>query len=69
MENTLMMKLRPASARYGISYDRLRKWCLEGEVAHVRSGRDFLINTRSLEQMLNCSGLKDQGNDPESKTK
>lgn len=63
MNTPLMMKLRPAAALYGISYDRLRKWCLQGEVAHVRSGRDFLINTRSLENLLNTSGLKEQRND------
>lgn len=62
-KDTLMMKLRPAAAKYGISYDRLRKWCLEGEVAHVRSGRDFLINTRVLEEILNTSGLKRKDED------
>lgn len=58
MNETLMMKLKPAAEKYGVSYDRLRKWCLQGEIAHVRTGRDFLINTRSLEDMLNTAGLK-----------
>lgn len=53
-----MMKLRPASEFYGISYDRLRKMCLAGEVAHIRTGRDWLINVRSLEDYLNTAGLK-----------
>ena len=60
MGNTLMMKLKPASEIYGISYDRLRKMCLAGEVAHFKTGRDWLINTRSLEDILNTSGLKSQ---------
>ncbi len=57
MEHSMMMKLRATSKEYGISYDRLRKMCLAGEVAHIRTGRDFLINTRSLEELLSTSGL------------
>ena len=59
MDHPLMMKLKPASELYGVSYDRLRKWCLAGEIAHVRTGRDYLINTKSLEDLLNSSGLRD----------
>lgn len=60
MEHAFMMKLKPASLKYGVSYDRLRKMCLAGEVAHIRTGRDYLINTRHLELILNSSGLKKQ---------
>lgn len=59
MAAPLMMKLRPASEKYGISYDRLRKMCLAGEIAHIRTGRDFLINTSCLECYLNNAGLKE----------
>ncbi len=57
MSEPLMLKLKPASIKYGISYDRLRKWCLCGEIANVRTGRDYLINTKSLEVFLSTSGL------------
>lgn len=60
MDRPYMMKLREASEKYGISYDRLRKWCLSGTVAHVRTGRDFLINVMKLEEFLNNSGLVDK---------
>ena len=62
MEHAFMMKLLPASKYYGISYDRLRKMCLAGEVACIRTGRDWMINCRSLEDYLNTAGLKKEDN-------
>ena len=63
MDSVMMMKLKPASEKYGISYDRLRKMCIAGEVAHIRTGRDYLINVRHLETILNTSGLKTTENE------
>lgn len=58
MEIPMMMKLREASQACGVSYDRLRKLCLDGIVSHIRSGRDFYINMNSLATYLNESGKK-----------
>ena len=59
-DGPMMMKLQPASKKYGISYDRLRKMCLAGEVNAIRTGRDILINTKSLEEKLCTSGLNEE---------
>jgi len=56
-QEPLMMKLRPASEKYGLSYDRLRKMCLAGEVANIKSGRDWLVNTRALNDILTGKGI------------
>ena len=48
-----MIPLKEASARTGISYDRLRKMCMNDEVAHFRTGRKWLINFGTLCAILN----------------
>lgn len=48
-----MLPLREASRKTGISYDRLRKMCLQKEVPNIRSGNKFLINFTKLCAMLN----------------
>lgn len=63
MIDVFMMKLKPASEKYGLTYDRLRKMCLAGELAHIRSGRDIYLNVQYLEQYLATAGLKDQESD------
>lgn len=52
-----MLKLRPASERYGVSYSTLRNWYHEGKVVGVRAGRDILINCNSLEEYLNKGSI------------
>ena len=61
MEQTvLMVTLREASNRTGISYDRLRKMCINGQVIHIKTGRKFLLNWDKLVDYLN-TGEKEGG--------
>lgn len=48
-----MVTLREASDRTGLSYDWLRKLCLQGRIVHIRAGNKFLINFRKLINYLN----------------
>ncbi len=39
-----------------LSYDCLRKWCLQGKIVHVRIGNGkYLINFERLVEFLNTS--------------
>lgn len=61
MEQTVrMVTLREASNRTGISYDRLRKMCINGQVIHIKAGRKFLLNWDKLVDYLN-TGEKEGG--------
>ena len=48
-----MLTLREASQRTGLSYDLLRKLCLEGKIIHIRTGKKYLINLDRLIEYLN----------------
>lgn len=48
-----MLTLREASRRTGISYDFLRKGCLNGTFVHIRAGNKYLINFNKLIDKLN----------------
>lgn len=57
-----MLPLREASTQTGISYDELRRLCLEGRVANLRVGSrrgKILINFNCLLDFLNKEGLGD----------
>ena len=43
-----MVTLKEASLRTGLSYDCLRKKCLNKEIAHIRSGKKFFVNYTML---------------------
>ena len=54
-----MITIREASSRTGLSYDFLRKSCLNGRIVHIRIGSGkFLINWGRLVEWLNtaCGG-------------
>ena len=51
--------LKEASKMTGISYDRLRRMALKGEIVHVRCGSKILINMDRLSDFLN--GIPVQG--------
>lgn len=54
MEKTVqMVTLKEASSRTGISYDRLRKMCINRQIVHIRAGCKFLINWDRLVEYLN----------------
>lgn len=55
MSNTIpkMITLLEASELTGLSYDFLRKHCLDGTLVHIRTGRKFLLNADKLAEYLN----------------
>ena len=53
----VMITIAQASTETGISYDCIRKLCLQGKLVHVRAGRKFLINKEKLADYLGREGL------------
>ena len=48
-----MVTLKEASSRTGISYDRLRKMCINRQIVYIKAGCKFLINWDKLVEYLN----------------
>jgi len=48
-----MVTLKEASSRTGISYDRLRKMCINHQIVHIKAGCKFLLNWEKLVDYLN----------------
>ena len=48
-----MVTLKEASSRTGVSYDWLRKMCINGKIVHVRAGNKYLLNWDRLVDYLN----------------
>ncbi len=48
-----MLTLKEASLKTGLSYDRLRKMCLQKEIVYIKAGCKFLINEEKLVEYLN----------------
>lgn len=48
-----MYTLPQAAATTGLSYDYLRKLCLQGKIIHVRAGSKYLVNMEKLIEYLN----------------
>ena len=51
-----MRTLREMSQLSGISYDRLRKLCLTGQIVHIWTGNKILINEDRFIEYLNNGG-------------
>lgn len=54
-----MVTIRAAAKRTGLSYDAIRKMCLDGEITHIRvgSGRGkILVNLDRFVEYLNGEG-------------
>ncbi len=48
-----MVTLKEASSRTGISYDFLRKMCLNNQIVYVKAGTKYLVNWGKLVEYLN----------------
>lgn len=59
-----MMTIREASNETGISYDRIRKMCLQGKIVHIRMGTKFLINMEKFVEYLNKGDGADEADNP-----
>lgn len=48
-----MVGIAEASKQTGLSYDFLRKLCLQNKIVYVRAGTKYLINFEKLVDYLN----------------
>lgn len=48
-----MEKIKVAAAESGLSYDAIRKLCLQKKIAFIRSGTKYLINMDRFAEYLN----------------
>lgn len=48
-----MVTLKEASELTGISYDYLRKMCINKQIVHIKAGVKYLINFEKLVDYLN----------------
>lgn len=48
-----MVTIKQAAARTGLSYDYLRKLCLQRQIVFVKAGCKYLINMGKLVAFLN----------------
>lgn len=51
-----MATIREAAKLTGLSYDYLRKQCIQGNIIHIRCGSKILINLDKLTEYLNTGG-------------
>lgn len=52
-----MITIRECSSRTGVSYDWIRKLCLQGRIVHIRAGNKYLINFGKFVDYLNNGDL------------
>ena len=57
-QGPLMIPLKEAARRSGLSYECLRRMCESGQVACFRTGVKWLINWNALERGLYGEGFK-----------
>ncbi len=48
-----MVTIKEAAAMTGVPCYRLRSWCKQNEIVHVRTGKKLLINADKLAEYLN----------------
>ena len=48
-----MLTIKETSAETGISYDAIRKLCLQGKIVYIKAGAKFLINFDRFVDYLN----------------
>lgn len=60
-----MITIKECSARTGISYDRIRKMCIQNKIVYIRAGNKYLINFERFVAYLNEGDQKEGGTDNE----
>ena len=53
MDIPVMVTIREAASKTGLSYDYLRKACLNQTISHIRCGNRYLINLEKRVKILN----------------
>lgn len=49
----LMWTIKEASQNTRLSYDFIRKLCLQNKIVHVKAGRKYFVNSEKLVEYLN----------------
>lgn len=49
----IMVGIPEAAARTGLSYNAIRKMCINNQIVHVRAGSRWLVNWEKLVEYLN----------------
>ena len=44
----IMISIPEAAKRTGLSYDAIRKMCINNQIVHIRTGKKFLINWEKM---------------------
>lgn len=58
-----MITIRQCSARTGLSYDFIRKLCLQKRIVFIRVGSKYLVNFSKFIDFLNGQGAEDAEQD------
>lgn len=48
-----MLSIKEVSEKTGVSYDAIRKMCLQKQIVHIRVGSKFLVNFGKFIDFLN----------------
>lgn len=59
MQVPQMVTIKQASEMTGVSYDAIRRMCLNNQIVYIRAGKKFLINLGKLVEYLN-TGEKEE---------
>ena len=49
-----MLTIRETANRTGVSYDAIRKLCLQNKIVYIRAGKKFLVNFDKFCEYLNA---------------
>lgn len=49
----VMLTIKEVSVKTGLPYERIRLWCLRGEIVYVMAGNKYLINYEKFLDFLN----------------
>lgn len=55
-----MVTIKTAAGQTGLSYDYIRKLCLQRKIVYVRAGCKYLINLEKLVEYLNQGEVMDR---------
>ncbi len=56
-----MITIRQCSEKTGLSYDFIRKLCLQKKIVFIRVGSKYLVNFGKFIDFLNGQGVEDAG--------
>ena len=59
-----MLTMKQAAEETGLTYNAVRKMCLQGKIVHIRTGSKFLINMEKFAEFLNEGDGTDEADNP-----